>query len=668
MKDAYSIITEGLERYAGPRKVQGDTLMVQCPFHDDRSPSLGIYMVSGMEIPLGFFHCLSKETLVVTDKGTRKIHKLVGKKTQVIDGNGEWVEVEFQNLGAQKLYEINLVRNQKTKKVYATDGHRWFLKRRKSTVTTLELKKGDYLESGKLNVDNGGIELDGTGIQHGFIFGDGNKEYQYFKTRKDGTRRKRKLYSTRANFCSEAKDEMIQYFENDAKILTYEDRRVANGFNKHWKELPSSKAPKEYIMGFLSGYFAADGCVGDGDRGTVSIACKDRKTLVRLRSLFLKVGISTFPIGKQMRKGYGEKETAIYSMNLLKTGIPAHFFLLKHHRERFEAKQQKFEYLRWKVVDVKETNRVEDVYCCEVPTTQSFVLADNLLTSNCFGCGAKGHWNSFAEKVGLPTFKEFQIVEGGMHEFLGQVNKIENKVLADHKSSLAALMSSMGKPAYFPWDDYMEWRDFDGRIVNRFGGHYVVDRWKGNGDLMLFFPVKIGDRYYGGVRAQIEKKKGRTSYVNTAGDWANDYGLFPYEFVKKRLKKYKLKFVVLVEGPRDAMRLNANGIPALSVLGANNFSKIKMRLVERLGVEAVYIMPDNDDGGKKMKNAIKKCFEEHSAGIVPKVIGLPREFDENGELIKLDPMDMDMELVNDVRRLLKKNHKVKRLPRMKGYI
>lgn len=287
---------------------------------------------------------------------------------------------------------------------------------------------------------------------------------------------------------------------------------------------------------------------------------------------------------------------------------------------------------------------------------------------HCFGCGEKGHWNKFAEKVGLPTFKEFQVIEGGMHEFLGQVSKIENKMLSDHKSSLQALMGSMGKPAYFPWDERMEWRDFDGRIVKRFGGHYVVDRWKGNGDLMLFFPVKIGDRYYGGVRAQIEKKKGRTSYVNTAGDWANDYGLFPYEFVKKRLKKYKLKFVVLVEGPRDAMRLNANGIPALSVLGANNFSKIKMRLVERLGVESVYIMPDNDDGGKKMRNAIKKCFEDNNSMITPKVIGLPREFDEKGELIKLDPMDMELDLVNDVRRLLKKNHKVKRLPRMKGYM
>lgn len=44
----------------------------------------------------------------------------------------------------------------------------------------------------------------------------------------------------------------------------------------------------------------------------------------------------------------------------------------------------------WWVTSVEPTDRVEDVYCAEVETTQSFVLADNILTGNCLGCGSGG--------------------------------------------------------------------------------------------------------------------------------------------------------------------------------------------------------------------------------------------------------------------------------------
>lgn len=287
---------------------------------------------------------------------------------------------------------------------------------------------------------------------------------------------------------------------------------------------------------------------------------------------------------------------------------------------------------------------------------------------NCLGCGKHGHWNVLAEQCGFPTFKQFQVVEGSAAEFLNKIKKDESKVLGEPATSLRQLVKSMGKPSYFPWDEYTGWRGFPGSFISKIDGYSMVDSWKGNADMVLFFPVQIRGRYYGGVRAQIKKRSGRTSYVNTSGDWTKDYGLFPYDFTMKLMKKRKLKFVVLVEGPRDALRLLINGIPALAVLGARNFSKTKMRMLEKLGLDVLYVMPDNDAGGKELKNNIKECFAENNSEIPIKVISLPKEKDKDGKLIKLDPMSIEYSMIRELRKSLKKIHKIKRLPKFKGWM
>ena len=42
------------------------------------------------------------------------------------------------------------------------------------------------------------------------------------------------------------------------------------------------------------------------------------------------------------------------------------------------------------VQGVEATDREEEVFCAEVEDGHAFVLADNILTGNCFGCGAGG--------------------------------------------------------------------------------------------------------------------------------------------------------------------------------------------------------------------------------------------------------------------------------------
>jgi DNA polymerase len=67
--------------------------------------------------------------------------------------------------------------------------------------------------------------------------------------------------------------------------------------------------------------------------------------------------------------------------------------------ERFTTAQKTFARHRWQIRSVKPTDRFEEVFCAQVTGTAAFAIEDNILTGNCFGCGAHG---SIAEDMDLP--------------------------------------------------------------------------------------------------------------------------------------------------------------------------------------------------------------------------------------------------------------------------
>jgi DNA primase len=60
----------------------------------------------------------------------------------------------------------------------------------------------------------------------------------------------------------------------------------------------------------------------------------------------------------------------------------------------------------WVVQSVEWSDRVEEVFCAEVPDTHAFTLEDNILTGNCFGCGEGGDVISFIQKIDHLAFSE----------------------------------------------------------------------------------------------------------------------------------------------------------------------------------------------------------------------------------------------------------------------
>lgn len=288
---------------------------------------------------------------------------------------------------------------------------------------------------------------------------------------------------------------------------------------------------------------------------------------------------------------------------------------------------------------------------CGIYTSVGMTIS--LGSFHCFGCGEKGHWNKLAAHAGLQQLKEWAIKDAGTNSLsalLKTYDQIGTKV--GTYPSIGLLMKALGRKSYMEWPLDVEWRGYPGALVRAAGGLLNAQH---TGTNVCFFPCKHGTKYIGGIAAYLRKQMNGTSYVNSQGDWAKEKGLFPLQLTKECLKKYKLKYIVLVEGPRDALALLSYGIPALAVLGAEQFGSGKRRTLEMLGVNVVYTMTDNDGGGKLLRNKIKDEFAQNSM-IPVKHFKLPREFDDDGKLIKLDPDNAPLKLIKEVQTLLKEVH------------
>lgn len=271
---------------------------------------------------------------------------------------------------------------------------------------------------------------------------------------------------------------------------------------------------------------------------------------------------------------------------------------------------------------------------------------------HCFGCGEKGQWNKIAEHCNLHVIKEWKFKdasENSLSALVKTYDRIENRV--GTYASVALLMKALGRNSYMEWPEDVEWRGYPGALVNAAGGLLNAQR---TGSNVCFFPCKHGSKYIGGVAAYLRKQMNGTSYVNSNGDWAKEKGLFPIELTRKMMKKFNLTYVVMVEGPRDALALLSYGIPALAVLGAEQFGVTKVRSIEMLGASTCYTMTDNDGGGKLLRNKIQEAFK--ASGVKVRHFKLPREFNAKGELIKLDPDNCPIEIIREVKAALKEKH------------
>lgn len=368
----------------------GGYIPLKCPFASDThergtdgSPS---FFIKVGDEP-SHYHCFSGETRFLTQGGDKTFEETQGTVQKVLSPTGEWVDARIRNFGDQPLYRLKLSRNGYQKDILTTARHRWFAKHQggglyKEKITT-ELKTGDRLQA---TLPLREITFpDPVGVVHGIVFGDGFRVKS--NPREGGIRLFGGKMPLSAYFEATGFGRSITHVDGDRYAGTAEHVRVLGPFGS-FKDLPSLDAHEEYLLGFIAGYLATDGGVYPNN---VTLSSSVKENLQWVRDAGNKVGVGTYHIGSTTRKGYGSEDTDVFSVNLVRSTLPACMLVREDQRKSFyESTKPAYERLGWQVVGVEATGRVAPVYCAQVPEHGAFVLEDYITTGNCFTCKENG--------------------------------------------------------------------------------------------------------------------------------------------------------------------------------------------------------------------------------------------------------------------------------------
>jgi len=320
-------------------------------------------------------YCFSGDTKILTNLGIRRLDELVDVPIKILNKNHGWEDATVQYFGKQQVRTLTLERSGVLKKITVTGNHRWFYKNKKSerscsVATTDELCKGMKIPFNASNVWSK-VQPSPFGVAHGFFTGDGYKNVD----------------KPRANFCGD-KTALIPYF-TPANISGNEREYAMHLCPRYFNHLPSINEAPSYLYGWLSGYFAADGCVDTLGRCTISSTNVENLEFARNVLCVLGMPVNEIRYYDRVSNLTGEM-SRIYTLTLTSEYLKEDFFILPTHKSRYEQNKGKDRKDRWwQVVSVEDTGIEQDVYCAVVPGTHSFTLDNNILTHNCFAYDLK---------------------------------------------------------------------------------------------------------------------------------------------------------------------------------------------------------------------------------------------------------------------------------------
>ena len=349
-------------------------------------PSMRCLMTAGEALKrenISGYNCLASETNILTKEyGLVPIGSLLGKKVSVLNSDEQWSETTVNSYGHQELSKVRFTYTgyNGSEDVFATDNHDWIVDEQR--IQTKNLKRGmkiPFVLRKRLPVyDDIDYRL---GIIHGLVYGD-------------GTRVKHKISPQDSNVvaCDRTKGYMIRLCSDQADLLPYFEGYTISyppsfggdpvvylydGFAKthELKSLPEETETESYMVGFFRGWLAADGYVGNKQ---VAI-CVGSEEESWLRRIMPKYGIyfsgtSVLPT----TTNFGERKKDSRNLKIWNYSLTKEDLLIQRKRDKFTP---------WKmertVLDVQKTNRVEEVYCVNVPVYHNFVIERGILTGNC---------------------------------------------------------------------------------------------------------------------------------------------------------------------------------------------------------------------------------------------------------------------------------------------
>jgi 5S rRNA maturation endonuclease (ribonuclease M5) len=225
----------------------------------------------------------------------------------------------------------------------------------------------------------------------------------------------------------------------------------------------------------------------------------------------------------------------------------------------------------------------------------------------CFGCEKSVSWNEAAPHLGVKAFGKHK--KRKSTDYL-QPSQFKDELLNPETvpETENAFQEELDKIQFFDFQ-VEKWRGVKVKLLLKVGAKFAYNDYDGN--FYVWLPVWVQGHLRGYVKAHMEKPEEGTSYINAKGTWSGKYGLLFYDYSVALAKSKGLDTLVLCEGPRDALRLLKYGIPAVSVLGAINWSSEKRFTLEQSGISRLILFMDGDDAGIKATKKIYKSCRLH---------------------------------------------------------
>ena len=355
--------------------------------------------------------CMTPSTLVHTKSGPRSIASLVGKEVEVLT-NGSYVKVDnFRVTNVNQ--EILDIEMQDGSLISCTPYHDIILEDG-SRIPAAQLSVGQKLKLQEMGNTNGNIKTRSAYLK-GFLVGDGSCERD---TQGNPRNALLWLYDTKTmcadrliksaletSTCQNSRADCIQeimFNRSGSNRYKMTGLSARGSYLVDWGSTFKKSLPEEIFLWdeesklkFVAGYMDADGTSSDTKNGFMyQISSTEPTNLRQFQSLLKTLGAQS-KISKvrnagtkDFNDGYGEyKVKEMYRLTISQAAAillssKVKFSRLKDFSERKTKYNIKSK--RNKVQKITKREELEEkVYCCTVPETHSFTLANGIEVGNC---------------------------------------------------------------------------------------------------------------------------------------------------------------------------------------------------------------------------------------------------------------------------------------------
>ncbi len=323
-------------------------------------------------------NCFSGITRFLTDEGVVSLAQAYAEGGQVRVRNrfGKWEDAAVERFGMQSLKRITFANGDQ---IDVTADHLWWQEDMRTDhatrVPTTEVERVPFSVAAEAPA------LAPEGVRHGIVYGDGTlcNEGRY----------------SRWDVVNGKKDAaLIDWFENEDRCVT-----VGGGATRtygtvrldgqhpvvalqpaHYKQLPTTYTP-EYARGFIAGLIATDGHVSRS--GSIVIHQEGMDVCRQIAEIAVAGGYVVTSVRVASRTNPYSGEERELGVVRIKPFSAENAILLSSHQANININQRR-RMMRLDVESVDDLPGEEPVYCIVAPETESFTLANGLITSNCF--------------------------------------------------------------------------------------------------------------------------------------------------------------------------------------------------------------------------------------------------------------------------------------------